>query len=81
MEQHGIKYIYLPTLLNILSNIEGKSIMDIGCGEGTFARLLMNQGAAAVFGVDSAPRITRKYATIAKVSSATVHRKLDQLHQ
>ena len=52
MEQPWIKYIDLHTLLNILGNIEGKSIMDLGCGEGTFARLLMNQGAAAVFGVD-----------------------------
>jgi 2-polyprenyl-3-methyl-5-hydroxy-6-metoxy-1,4-benzoquinol methylase len=40
-----------PILLNLLEDVKGKKILDAGCGEGYFSRLLIKQGAI-VTGVD-----------------------------
>jgi len=40
-----------PVLLQLLDNVEGKKILDAGCGEGYLSRLLAKQGAS-VTGVD-----------------------------
>ncbi len=42
-----------PALLNLLGDVKGKVILDAGCGDGYFSRILAQQGAV-VTGVDFA---------------------------
>ena len=46
--RHQLQY---PAVLDALGDVAGKRILDIGCGEGTFARMLSERGAS-VFGYD-----------------------------
>jgi 2-polyprenyl-3-methyl-5-hydroxy-6-metoxy-1,4-benzoquinol methylase len=56
------KYCEAFTLLTVLGNVEAKSILDLACGDGYYTRLLKQQGAAQVVGVD----ISRKMIAHAK---------------
>jgi SAM-dependent methyltransferase len=40
------------TLLNLIGELAGKSVVDLACGEGFYTRLIRHQGAARVLGVD-----------------------------
>jgi SAM-dependent methyltransferase len=40
------------TLFRLLGDVAGKSVLDLACGEGFYARALRHQGAARVVGVD-----------------------------
>jgi ubiquinone/menaquinone biosynthesis C-methylase UbiE len=40
------------TYLNLIGDVAGKSILDLACGEGFYARLLKQNGAARLVGVD-----------------------------
>ncbi|MEI6629012.1 MAG: class I SAM-dependent methyltransferase [Alphaproteobacteria bacterium] len=42
----------LPAFLNYVGNVQGKHILDVGCGEGAIARLLSDNEAASVTGID-----------------------------
>src|SRR5690606_35272024 len=39
-------------MLNACGNVEGLSILDCGCGEGRFCRILVERGAKYVLGLD-----------------------------
>src|SRR5262245_11594196 len=41
-----------PNMLEACGNVEGLRILDCGCGEGRFARRLVQRGAQYVLGVD-----------------------------
>ncbi|MCF7920085.1 MAG: class I SAM-dependent methyltransferase [Candidatus Cloacimonetes bacterium] len=41
-----------PPMLEACGNINGKKILDCGCGEGRFSRMLAKRGAANVLGID-----------------------------
>jgi trans-aconitate methyltransferase len=45
--------VEFPSLLRALDQVNGASVLDLGCGWGPFSRLLRRQGAASVLGVDS----------------------------
>lgn len=45
-----------PVLLRLLGPVEGRRVLDVGCGPGAFARLLAQRGARVV-GVDLSPRM------------------------
>ncbi len=44
--------IEIPTIISMLPDVKGKTILDIGCGEGEMARLFAERGAKKVLGVD-----------------------------
>lgn len=46
----------MPRMLTMLGNVEGKKILDLGCGEGGYARELARRGAS-VTGVDGSDRL------------------------
>ena len=45
------------TYFNLLGDLAGKSILDLGCGEGFYTRKFKQKGAARVVGVDISPRM------------------------
>lgn len=61
-----IKYCDNYTLLQELGDLRGKSVLDVGCGEGYFSRLVKRLGAESVMGVD----LSEKMIDIAKRKEA-----------
>ena len=47
----------LHTYFNLLGDLAGKSILDLGCGEGFYTRKFKQKGAASVIGVDISPKM------------------------
>lgn len=45
-------YIERPSFLSVLGGVRGKSVLDLACGEGNYARIVQKRGAARVMGVD-----------------------------
>jgi len=43
------------TLLELLGDLRGKSVLDVACGEGFYSRIMRARGAARVTGVDLSP--------------------------
>lgn len=46
------KYVDEYTLLNVLGDVRGTSVLDLACGHGHYTRIVKAQGAAQVAGVD-----------------------------
>lgn len=49
------KFIEAYTLERLVGDVRGKSVLDLGCGEGYFARRFRELGAERVVGVDISP--------------------------
>ena len=49
-------YYDRPNTLKLLSNVQGKSILDAACGPGKYAEILISKGAD-VTGLDISPRM------------------------
>jgi len=47
-----------PITLQLLGDVAGKRLLDLGCGEGSYARALAQLGATVV-GIDSSERLIR----------------------
>lgn len=41
-----------PSFRRTLGSLNGKQVLDVGCGEGTFTRMIAQQGAQRVVGID-----------------------------
>ena len=48
-------FVEAYTLLQLVGDVSGKSILDLGCGEGFFSRRFRQLGARRVVGVDISP--------------------------
>lgn len=46
------KYFEEHTLMQAVGDVEGKSVLDLGCGTGLYSRRFKRRGAARVVGVD-----------------------------
>src|SRR5436305_14708329 len=44
-------------MFGLLPDLAGRSVVDLACGEGIYARKLMQAGAARVVGVDISPEM------------------------
>jgi SAM-dependent methyltransferase len=51
--------VVLPSLPDLLPDLTGKRVVDVGCGDGWFCRYAADAGARAVVGVDSSARMLR----------------------
>jgi ubiquinone/menaquinone biosynthesis C-methylase UbiE len=49
-----------PTILSILPDLQGKKVVDLGCGYGWFCRSAREQGAAQVLGMDLSEKMLGK---------------------
>ncbi len=47
-------------LLELLPDILGKSVLDLACGTGRYARLLAERGAGCILGIDLSPDMLRE---------------------
>ncbi len=45
-------YAEQPLLFELIGNVTGKAVLDLGCGEGIYSRKLKAIGAATVVGID-----------------------------
>lgn len=45
-------YVELFTVLQLVGNVEGKTILDVACGDGLYSRIFKQRGAAKVVGTD-----------------------------
>src|SRR5215469_12614549 len=45
------------TLIKLVGDLAGKAVVDVACGEGFYTRILRQQGAAKVTGVDLSPKM------------------------
>ena len=50
-------YIEQYTLLQLLGDLRGKSVLDLACGEGFYSRIFRRMGASRVVGVDLSSRM------------------------
>jgi 2-polyprenyl-3-methyl-5-hydroxy-6-metoxy-1,4-benzoquinol methylase len=72
----------MPRMLAMLGEVAGKTMVDLGCGEGGYARELARRGAF-VAAVDGSPRmiqIARERAQAEAVSARYVHANANALH-
>lgn len=51
------KYLESYTYFKAMGDISGKSILDLGCGEGIYSRKFQKHGASRVVGVDISPKM------------------------
>lgn len=51
------RYVEEHSMFGLLPDLGGHSVVDLACGEGTYARKLMRAGAALVVGVDISPEM------------------------
>ena len=49
-----------PAMLSLLGSVEGKDILDLGCGFGKASRALIDLGARKVMAIDSSKRMLEK---------------------
>lgn len=63
------------TYLNLIGDVTGKSILDLACGEGFFTRLLKQNGAARLVGVD----ISSEMIELARLEEASVELEIEYI--
>lgn len=63
--------ILLPAILNLLGNMHGKNLLDVGCGPGIYASELVKRGAD-VLGIDISRKMLDKARTNTKAISTEV---------
>ena len=49
------RFVESYTLMDLIGDVSGLSVLDLACGEGFYARRVKQQGAAQVVGVDISP--------------------------
>lgn len=63
LRESGVTYndfIEQPALKSALSPLENKTVLDIGCGTGSFGRFCIENGASKVVGVDISKNMIEK---------------------
>ncbi len=56
-----------PVIHDLMGDVRGKSILDLGCGDGMFGQMLLAMGCKSYFGVDGSANMIAK----AKINLAT----------
>jgi SAM-dependent methyltransferase len=56
-EQPWRTFVEAPSLLGLVGDLTGLSVLDLACGEGYYTRLLKRAGADVAVGVDSSSRM------------------------
>jgi ubiquinone/menaquinone biosynthesis C-methylase UbiE len=59
-------------VLRLTGDMRGRSVLDVGCGDGTLALACWESGAAQVAGLDLDPRMIARAAVLAAQHQATI---------
>ncbi len=51
------RFVMIPALIKLLPNLQGKSLLDVGCGNGILIPHLLEAGAESVVGIDIIPEL------------------------
>lgn len=70
------EYILVPTFKEIVGKVEGKSVLDIGCGEGFFTRILENFNPFKIVGADYSKEMIKKAIEKKKRSKSIIEYKV-----
>ena len=57
-------------MLEMPTDLTGKSVLDIGCSEGFFAREAEERGATRIVGIDTAPGLLEKNELLAEITGS-----------
>ena len=68
-------HLLLPLTMRMLGDLHGKRVLDLGCGEGGYARELCRRGANVV-GVDGSARLVE----VARQRALNEHLEISHLH-
>ncbi|MFJ9174834.1 class I SAM-dependent methyltransferase [Streptomyces sp. NPDC102360] len=49
---HLARYVEVPSFLELVGDVTGRSVVDLACGTGFYSRLFKRRGATDVYGVD-----------------------------
>jgi SAM-dependent methyltransferase len=71
--------IQLPAILDLLGDLRGKSLIDVGCGPGAYSIEFAGRGAD-VLGVDISRKMLEKAKSNAKTTNTTVALQKADLH-
>jgi SAM-dependent methyltransferase len=70
-----------PTVQDLLPEIQGKRVVDLGCGYGWFCRFARDKGAAEVLGLDVSEKMLEKASQLTEGEGVTYRREdLEKLH-
>lgn len=58
------KYVTIPTFMKLIGKVDGKSILDVGCGDGFFTRILAQLNPVEVFGIDISEELIKRAINI-----------------
>lgn len=53
------EHVEFPSFLQAMGDVDGKRVLDVGSGDGVYARLVAQRGAAQVVGTDSSSEMIR----------------------
>ncbi|MGP4039220.1 class I SAM-dependent methyltransferase [Gracilibacillus sp. D59] len=76
LRESGITYndfVEQPAIKSAISNLDGKSVLDLGCGTGEFAKYCIENGASKVLGVDISANM------IEKAKKENAHNNIDYI--
>ncbi len=76
LRDSGITYndfVEQPAIKSLISSLNGKSVLDLGCGTGQFAKYCIEQGASKVVGVDISKNM------IERANKENKHEKIDYI--
>lgn len=73
------KSIEEPIILDLIGNVAGKTILDLGCGDGIFGLELLNAGCRQYIGLESSGQMVDVANTIhANASGTIVHDTIER---
>ena len=62
-------FLHYPSVLRELGDLRGKRVLDIGCGDGLFSRMLAKEHGARVVGYDISPHLVDRAQKMEKESA------------
>jgi len=70
-----------PVFLELLGNVSGRYILDLGCGDGNFGRELLASGCQSYLGIDSSQQMTQMARqNLQETSGQAVCEKIEAWH-
>lgn len=77
-------YYERPAMLDLIGDVSGLRVLDIGCGSGAYAQILLNKGALEIIALDNSKKMMeffrKRLGDRVKTYVADVSERMDFLH-